>query len=199
MFWPHEGPDPFKGDLSIVHDTFPKLFRQRIGPLEPSFFEPRFFRFLGVISDSPDDTGHLGDFVYAASEPHGDDLFYGPGFSRPPRPGEKEVVSDPYGDEKEGGGKTLGYVERFPWFVCERELTGITLGRHLGGGRPASRSAGEYPQYIYRCPDSWQRAHTSKAQGDDISAPTIARWDSVFTYLGNGCGEDYKLSRKVDL
>ena len=78
VFWPHEGPDPDALDLLIVHNTFPEFVGQGINPLEPSFLEAGLLGFFSVVSDTPDDTGHLGDFVYATSKSDGDDLFYGP-------------------------------------------------------------------------------------------------------------------------
>ena len=117
---PYERPNSDAGDLLIIHNTFPECLRQRIDPLEPSFFETRLLGFFGVISDTPDDTGHLGDFVHATSKPNGDDLFYGPGLSGSGGARHQEIVGDPYRDEEESGGETLSYVLCFPGLVCER-------------------------------------------------------------------------------
>jgi hypothetical protein len=83
-----------------------------------------------MISDTPDDAGHLGDFVYATGETDCDYLLYGPGFSRSRRPREKEIVGAPYRNEKQGGNETLSYVERFPWLVCVRDLASMKVRRH---------------------------------------------------------------------
>ena len=82
VLWPHECPNPDTEGLFIVHDTFLEFFWQGIDPLEPGFFETRLLGLLGVVSDSPDDAGHLGDFMHATSKTNSDDLLYGPGFSR---------------------------------------------------------------------------------------------------------------------
>jgi len=82
VLWPHECPNPDTGDHFIVHNTFLEFFWQGVDPLEPGFFETRLLGLLSVVSDSPDDTGHFGNFMHATSKTDGDDLFYGPGFSR---------------------------------------------------------------------------------------------------------------------
>ena len=100
MLWPHERSDPYERNLLIIHNTFPVFVRQRFDPLEPGFFKARLFRLLGVVSDSPDYTGHLGDFVYATGETNCDYLLYGPRFSGSRRPRHKKIVGGPYRDEK---------------------------------------------------------------------------------------------------
>ena len=78
--------------------------------MESSFLETRLVGLLGVFPDSPDDTGHLGDFINATGETNGDYLLYGPGLSGSRRPRQKEIVGDPYRDEEESGGETLRYI-----------------------------------------------------------------------------------------
>jgi len=82
VLWPHERPNPDAGDFKVVHDTLLEFFGQGVNPLEPSFLERRFLGLFGVVSNSPDNTGHLCDFMDAASKTDGDDLLYRPGFSR---------------------------------------------------------------------------------------------------------------------
>jgi len=81
-FWvlrPHERPDLDAGGLCIIYDTLLKLFREGVGPLESSFLETRLRGLFCVVPDPPDDTGHLGDFMYTTSKTNGDYLFDGPG------------------------------------------------------------------------------------------------------------------------
>lgn len=40
------------------------------------------------------------------------------------------MVSSPDGNEEESGGKTLDYIESFPWFVRERWMAGMGVWRH---------------------------------------------------------------------
>lgn len=85
LFWmlrPDKCPNLNTMDFFIVYDTFLEFLRQGVGPLESGFLELRLVRLLGVVPGSPDDAGHLGNFMYAAGKTNGDYLLEGPGTSR---------------------------------------------------------------------------------------------------------------------
>ena len=86
VFWvlrPDKCPNLNTLGLSVVYDTFLEFFRQGIGPLESGFLELRLVGLLGVVSGTPDDAGHLGNFVDTTGKTNGDYLLDGPGVPGP--------------------------------------------------------------------------------------------------------------------